>query len=65
MTVSLDSVRLAGTDPETALESLVFAAAAPDVRSVIVDGREIVSDGRHASIDVPRELDQAVRELPA
>ena len=63
VTVSLDSVRLAGTDPETAVESVVFAAAAPDVRSVIVDGREVVSGGRHVSIDVPRELDQAVRQV--
>jgi formiminoglutamate deiminase len=60
VTVALDGVRLAGTDASNALESVVFAAAAPDVRNVIVDGREIVSEGRHASIDVPRELHEAV-----
>jgi len=65
VTVSLDSVRLAGTAPETAVESLVFAATAPDVRSVIVDGREVVSEGRHVSIDVTRELHQAVLRVLA
>ena len=65
VTVSLDSVRLAGTEPETAVESLVFAAAAPDVHSVIVDGRELVSEGRHVSIDVPRELHEAVLRVLA
>jgi hypothetical protein len=35
------------------------------VRNVIVDGREIVTDGRHASIDVPRELYEAVLAVVA
>ncbi len=39
--VSLDSVRLRGTEPDFALESLVFAASAPDVRRVMVGGRWI------------------------
>ena len=56
VTVSLDSVRLAGAAPETMLESLVFAATAADVRSVIASGRQIVKDGAHTSIDVPSEL---------
>jgi formiminoglutamate deiminase len=60
VTVALDGVRLAGTKPENALEAVVFAGAASDVRSVIVDGREIVTEGRHVSIDVPRELHEAV-----
>ena len=34
VTVSLDSVRLAGTGAQNAVEAVVFAAAAPDVRSV-------------------------------
>jgi formiminoglutamate deiminase len=63
VTVSLDSVRLAGTDPDTALESVVFAATAADVRHVLVDGRAIVADGRHIAIDVPRELDDAIRAV--
>ena len=65
MTVALDGVRLAGTEPENALEAVVFAAAAADVRSVIVDGRAIVTEGRHVSIDAPRELHEAVRAVIA
>jgi formiminoglutamate deiminase len=60
VTVSLDSVRLAGTRPETALESIVFAATAADVRDVIVDGRRVVAEGRHTTIDVPRALEAAL-----
>ena len=60
VTVALDGVRLAGTTPQNALESVVFAGAASDVRNVLVDGREIVTGGRHMSIDVPRELHDAV-----
>jgi formiminoglutamate deiminase len=60
VTVSLDGVRLVGWQPEFALETLVFAAGAADVRHVLVDGHEIVRDGRHATIDVPRELHEAI-----
>jgi formiminoglutamate deiminase len=63
VTVGLDSVRLAGTDAGTALESAVFAAGAADVRHVLVDGRVVVEDGRHAVLDVPRELDDAIRAV--
>jgi formiminoglutamate deiminase len=65
VTVSLDGVRLAGWEPEHALESVLFAAGAGDVRHVLVDGREIVRDGRHTTIDVPRELHEAVRAVIA
>jgi formiminoglutamate deiminase len=60
VTVSLDGVRLAGTEPEHALDALVFAAAASDVRHVLVDGREVVSEGRHVHVDVARELHEAI-----
>jgi formiminoglutamate deiminase len=60
VTVGLDGVRLAGTQPENALDALVFAASAADVWHVIVDGREVVRDGRHQTIDVARELHEAV-----
>jgi formiminoglutamate deiminase len=63
VTVSLDSVRLAGAAPETLLESLVFAAAAPDVHSVIASGRQIVRDGHHTTIDVPSELTTNIKGL--
>jgi len=61
--VSLDSVRLAGAEPDTLLESAVFAATAADVRDVIVSGRQIVRDGRHATIDVAAELRASIAAL--
>jgi formiminoglutamate deiminase len=63
--VSLDGVRLAGTDATTALEAVVFAGAAADVRRVVVGGREVVRDGAHVDLDVARELDRAVRAAVA
>ena len=63
VTVGLDSVRLAGTDAGTALQSAVFAAGAADVRHVLVDGRAVVEEGGHTSLDVPRELDEAIRAV--
>jgi len=65
VTVGLDSVRLAGTHAATALESVVFAAAAADVRHVLVDGHDVVRDGRHVGVDVPRELDESIRAVMA
>ncbi len=63
VTVGLDSVRLAGTEPGDALASVVFAGIADDVRTVLCGGREIVRDGRHVSIDVAGELKNAIRGL--
>jgi formiminoglutamate deiminase len=60
-TISPDSVRLAGTPPEHAVEATVFTAAAPDVRHVMVGGRWVVRDGAHLSLDVPTELEAALR----
>jgi cytosine/adenosine deaminase-related metal-dependent hydrolase len=65
VTVSLDGVRLAGWEAEHVLETVVYAAGAADVRHVLVDGREIVRDGRHTTLDVPRELNEAVRAVVA
>ncbi len=65
VTVALDGVRLSGTEPENALDAVVFAAGAADVRHVLVDGRELVVDGRHATVDVPRELHTAVLAVVA
>lgn len=56
VTISLDSPRTAGIDPE----GVLFAASAADITHVVADGREIVTDGRHATIDVPRELREAI-----
>jgi formiminoglutamate deiminase len=55
-TIGLDSIRLAGTRAEDAIDAVVFAATAADVHHVVVGGRVVVADGRHVSIDVPAEL---------
>ena len=47
-----------------ALESVVFAAAAADVRDVIVGGRFVVRDGVHLALDVAAELRAAIAVLP-
>ena len=61
VTVGLGSVRLAGSRPATLLESLVFAAGAPDVREVVVGGRRVVTGGRHTAVDdVAGALDSAI-----
>lgn len=46
--VDLTSSRTAGCDPQ----QIAFAAAAADVRTVVVDGRSIVTDGQHSRGDV-------------
>jgi len=62
--VGLDSVRLAGTDPRGAVESVVYAATAADVRHVVVGGRVVVWEGVHRLVDdAPRRLGAAVRAL--
>jgi formiminoglutamate deiminase len=60
LNIDLEGVRLAGTTPEVAIDSVVFAAAAPDVRHVMVGGRWIVRNGAHVSLDVAAELRAAL-----
>ena len=50
-------MRTAGAEPLTAA---VFAASPADVTQVLVDGRLLVVDGRHATLDVARELATAI-----
>jgi formiminoglutamate deiminase len=60
VTVSLDSVRTAGVEPDGA----VFAATAADVRDVFVAGRRIVQDGAHQRITHPESsLAREIGEL--
>ncbi len=61
VTVSLASVQLAGTAPELALDSVLFAASARDVSHVLVDGSAIVIDGRHVGIDPAEHHDAVLR----
>ena len=69
-TLALDNIGLLATNDPAVGEgplglvedaALVFAASAADVRHVIVDGRGVVRDGEHVTIDVPRELHESVR----
>jgi formiminoglutamate deiminase len=60
VTVDLGTVRLAGTDPSSAIATLIFAGSAADVRSTIAGGREVVRDGAHIEIDVVGELRAAI-----
>jgi len=60
--LSLETARLAGTEPASAVDAMVFAATAADVRAVVASGREIVRDGAHVAMDVPAELDEAIRK---
>ncbi|MDQ6849882.1 MAG: formimidoylglutamate deiminase [Actinomycetota bacterium] len=57
--VRLDSVRTAGIDPGQVL----LAATAADVDTVIVDGRTIVSGGRHRLGDVGASLRASIEPL--
>lgn len=57
--VRLDSVRTVGADPAQA----VLAASAADVDTVIVDGRMIVSGGRHVQGDIGAMLHAAIAPL--
>ncbi len=46
------------------LEAVIFAAAAADVRNVVIGGRDVVADGRHVLIeDVPGALASAIRAV--
>jgi formiminoglutamate deiminase len=54
--VSLDGVRTAGVQPD----GVVYAATASDVTHLVVDGRHVVSQGRHIGFDVPAALRRAL-----
>jgi formiminoglutamate deiminase len=65
VTLRLDGVRLAGTAPEHAIDAIVFAAAAADVRDVVTGGRFVVRDGVHVRLDVAAELQTALAAVGA
>jgi formiminoglutamate deiminase len=60
VTVRLDTVRTAGVTPGPAI---VFAAGAPDVSHVVVDGRAVVVDGEHLGFNVPAELARSIEAV--
>jgi len=60
--VQLDSVRTAGGGATA--ETAVFAAAAPDVTDVVIDGRAVVVDRKHVTVpNVEAELSTAIADL--
>lgn len=61
--IGLDNPQLAGADRATAVAAAVFAASARLVTDVIVDGRRVVSGGRHCSVDVPATMRAALTSL--
>jgi formiminoglutamate deiminase len=63
VTLELESVRLAGTTPDSALDSVVFAGTAADVSHVLVSGRPVVVEGAHSAIEVAAELRDAIEAL--
>jgi len=64
VTVGLGSVRMAGVQPGTLLDTALFAASASDVREVVVGGRHVVADGRHLLVgDVAGALRDAIAEV--
>ncbi len=57
--VDTRSIRTAGGGATA--ENVVFAASAADVTDVVVDGRQVVAEGRHVAVpDVADALEQAV-----
>ena len=64
VTIGLDTPRLAGVVPEHALEAVIFAGAAADVRHVVAAGRDVVAGGSHLAVgDVPAALSAAIRAV--
>jgi hypothetical protein len=61
--IDLDSVRLAGVDLDDPVPMIVAAATAADVTHVEIDGRLVVQDRTHVSIDVAAELHAAISAL--
>jgi formiminoglutamate deiminase len=59
--VQMDSIRTAGGG--ATVQNVVFAATAPDVTDVVVDGHTVVVDRRHVTVDVEAELASAISDL--
>jgi formiminoglutamate deiminase len=59
--VQMDSIRTAGGG--ATVENVVFAATAPDVTDVVVDGRAVVVDRKHVTVDTEAELASAISDL--
>ncbi len=60
VTVRLDSPHTAGARFGDTLAAVVFTATGADVTDVVVGGREVVREGRHASLEVGTALESAI-----
>ena len=61
--VDVSSARTAGADDDLAA-ALVFSATTADVSDVVIGGRVVVSEGRHANVpDVGLALDSSITKL--
>lgn len=60
VTLRLDTVRMAGVSPDTMPAMAVYAGSACDVWHVVSDGRVVVDEGRHCSLNVAAALDTAI-----
>lgn len=63
VTIDLRSERTAGAPHDLLVEAAVFASTSSDITSVIVDGRRVVSAGKHVDIDVAAGLATTIEEL--
>lgn len=63
VTIDLNSVRTAGTPSGQSIEAAVFSSTSADIRSVVIDGEQIVVDGHHTRIDTASELAASIEEL--
>lgn len=63
VTLDLESVRLAGSDPSTMLTTAIHAANPADITTVTIDGVDRVTDRRYSAGDVGREFAELIPRL--
>ena len=64
VSIRLDTPRTAGTTAAVAAETVLYAATAADVHSVVAGGRRVVADGVHELGDVGALLRDAIAAIP-
>jgi len=63
VSVRLDTPRTAGAGPANAVDTVLYAATAADVHSVVSGGRRVVADGAHLLGDVGALLREAIEKI--
>jgi formiminoglutamate deiminase len=63
VTVDLESVRLAGSSPQTMLPTTIHAGSPADITTVMIDGVDRVSEGNYLAGDVGREFSDLLPRL--